>query len=470
MALWQGRFSQKMDDEAWHFNASLAFDRRLALQDIRGSQAWARALASAGVLEQPELGALMTGLETVAEEFKSGRFQFQAHDEDIHTAVERRLGELIGPVAGKLHTGRSRNDQVATDFRLWLIDHLPQLASGLTSLQETLIARAERDLEVLMPGYTHLQRAQPVLLSHWWLSHFWPLERDKRRLSEVQAQLRVLPLGAGALAGTPIQVDRKALAEALGFELAAPNSIDAVSDRDFAADFLYFSAMCGVHLSRLAEQLIIFSSQEFGFFSFSDRHATGSSLMPQKKNPDLMELVRGIAADLIGRLTGGLALLKALPSAYDKDLQRDKPGVFFAFDTLLESLKIVTGVVAELEVQADKMMAAISEDMMATDLADQLVAGGMPFREAHQLIAGIIDRVGKENAPFRELLADQLQGGAASGQPSVADILAPRRSVDRRSAIGGTALSAVETQIGHARSHLKTTRAEPFYRMEGENR
>jgi argininosuccinate lyase len=299
--------------------------------------------------------------------------------------VERRLGELVGPLAGKLHTGRSRNDQVATDFRLWLLDHLPALESRLIDLQAALLKRAEAEAGIPMPGYTHLQRAQPVLLGHWWLSHFWPLQRDRQRLSELGKRTASLPLGSGALAGVPFPIDRQALADELGFASPAPNSIDAVSDRDFAAEFLFVAALAGVHLSRLAEAVILFSSAEFGYFELSDAYATGSSLMPQKKNPDVFELARGKAGGLIGALAGLLATLKGLPSAYDKDLQEDKPPVFHAFDTLAALLPVLAGAIATLTVKADRLQANLEAGMMATDLADYLVRKGLPFRQAHTL-------------------------------------------------------------------------------------
>ena len=333
MTLWGGRFSGKMDPGAWELNASIGFDIRLAQQDLRGSLAWARAIKKAGILSESECQAICDGLDEIGKEFLKGSFQLHPGDEDIHTAIERRLGELIGPLAGKIHTGRSRNDQVATDFRLWLMDHLPNLDRSIAGFQQVLIKRAELDFGVIMPGYTHLQRAQPILLSHWWLAHFWPLHKDRQRLSDLSRRLRVSPLGSGALAGTPLPIDRIALALDLGFDAASPNSLEAVSDRDFAAEFLFCAALIGIHLSRFSEAVILFTSQEFGYFELTDAFATGSSLMPQKKNPDLFELARGKSGTLTGSLAGLLTTLKGLPSAYDKDLQEDKLPVFSAYDT-----------------------------------------------------------------------------------------------------------------------------------------
>ncbi len=287
MTLWSGRFKSKLDPAAWTLNASIEVDKRLANQDIDGSIAWAQALAQAGILNPEELKQICAGLETTRKEFSDHKFNFSAEDEDIHTAVERRLGELIGSLAGKLHTGRSRNDQVATDFRLWIMEAVKSIDSGLIAFQKTLIERAESDLSVIMPGYTHLQRAQPILLSHWWLSHFWSLERDRQRFADSFQRLSIMPLGSAALAGTTFDIDRQKLAESLGFSCAAPNSLDAISDRDFATEFLFCCSMVGIHLSHLAEMMIIFTSAEFGFFELSDAYSTGSSLMPQKKNPDL---------------------------------------------------------------------------------------------------------------------------------------------------------------------------------------
>ena len=336
MTLWGGRFSTKLNDQAWELNSSLPVDQRLAIQDVDGSLAWAKALHQAGALQDEEHASISLGLDMIKKEFSSGRFSFAPSDEDIHTAVERRLMDLIGSVAGKLHTGRSRNDQVATDFRLWILQSIPTLDAALLDLQASLVEQAEAAGETLMPGYTHLQRAQPILLAHWWLSHYWPLQRDRERLTDLTDRVSILPLGSGALSGTPIPVDRAVLAKSLGFAEISQNSIDAVSDRDFAAEFLFCASMIGIHLSKLSEQIVLYTCAEFGFFELSDAYSTGSSLMPQKKNPDIFELTRGKAGTLLGLLTGLLATLKGLPSAYDKDLQEDKAPVFQATDTFLQ--------------------------------------------------------------------------------------------------------------------------------------
>ncbi|HEX5840588.1 MAG TPA: argininosuccinate lyase, partial [Anaerolineales bacterium] len=301
--MWGGRFTQSLDPLAWGLNSSLPVDQRLAIQDVDGSLAWAAAIHRAGILTDAEYDSLSLGLAAVRKEFSSDQFSFEATDEDIHTAVERRLSELAGDVAGKLHTGRSRNDQVVTDFRLWILQAIPSLLNALKVLQSALVERAEAADETVMPGYTHLQRAQPILLAHWWLSHYWPLQRDVERLQDLTRRVSILPLGSGALAGVPFDIDRLALAKALGFEGISQNSIDAVSDRDFAAEYLFCTTMIGIHLSKVAEQIVLFTSAEFGFFELSDAYSTGSSLMPQKKNPDVFELARGKAGTLLGLLS-----------------------------------------------------------------------------------------------------------------------------------------------------------------------
>ncbi|HEU5086326.1 MAG TPA: argininosuccinate lyase, partial [Roseiflexaceae bacterium] len=332
--MWGGRFSESLDDRMRRFNDSFPFDRRMWAEDIRGSRAWARRLLAAGVLTEEEQAALDTGLEAVYKEFEAGAFDAQLSDEDIHTAVERRLGELAGAVAGKLHTGRSRNDQVATDMRLWTLSALERLDESLRNVQQAILRQAEAARDALIPGYTHMQRAQPVLLAHWLLSYFWPLQRDRERLADCARRTSQLPLGAGAIAGTPLNVDRAALAADLGFSGPTPNSMDAVSDRDFVAEFLFVGAMIGIHISRLAEDIVIYSSSEFGFVTLADAYSTGSSLMPQKKNPDSFELLRGKSGRLVGSLVTILTVLKGLPSSYDKDLQEDKEPLFDAADTL----------------------------------------------------------------------------------------------------------------------------------------
>ncbi len=451
MALWKGRFEGETEPLMWNLNASIGFDQRLADQDVRGSLAWAKALQGVGILSAEESNQIVEGLQAITDEFQAGTFKYEPSDEDIHTAVERRLGELIGPLAGKLRTGRSRNDQVATDFRLWLLDQLPMLETALTDLQSALLSRAETDMEIIMPGYTHLQRAQPVLLSHWWLSHFWPIQRDRERLAGFKSRIAVLPLGCGALTGVPFNIDRIALAKALGFETPAPNSIDAVADRDFAAEFLFVAALIGTHLSKLAENMVIFTSAEFGFFELDDAHSTGSSLMPQKKNPDPFELARGKAGTLIGHLTGLLATLKGLPSAYDKDLQEDKVPVFSAFDTLTALLPVIANSLRGLRVDVEKIQGAVDDSMMATDLADYMVLRGVPFREAHELTGQAVRVAEDLGVTLKTLPITEYQAIHSAIDESVYRIFDPVQSIARRSAIGGTALPAVIRQLDQAK-------------------
>ncbi len=461
MTLWGGRFSQKLDQAAWALNASIGFDRRMADQDIQGSLAWAQALEKAGILTAEECTTLCYGLQAVQEEFSAGVFEYAESDEDIHTAVERRLGELAGPLAGKLHTGRSRNDQVATDFRLWLLQNILHLDAALLELQSALVEQAQLGLETVLPGYTHLQRAQPLLLAHWWLAHFWPLQRDRERLAQCAARTAVLPLGSGALAGTPFAIDREALAVSLGFTHPAPNSIDAVSDRDFAAEFLFCAALAGSHLSRLAESVILYTSAEFGYFELSDAFSTGSSLMPQKKNPDVFELARGKAGTLIGLLSGLLATLKGLPSAYDKDLQEDKQPVFQAFDTLSALLMVLAGALRTLTVHPERMQAGLDAALMATDLADYLVERGEPFRSAHMLTGQVVRAAAQKSVALSQLSLAEFQSISPLFDEQVFSVFDPFQSVDRRKSLGGTARAAVEIQLQQAQQILAGTLAHP---------
>lgn len=454
MTLWGARFDRKLDAGAWELNASIRVDQRLAGQDIRGSMAWARAIKKAGVLTEEECEQICQGLRAIQEEFSNNSFVFHEEDEDIHTAVERRLGELIGSLAGKLHTGRSRNDQVATDSRLWLMDHLPGLDDALADLQSSLLWRAESDMQVLLPGYTHLQRAQPILLSHWWLSHFWPIWRDRQRLTELKARTACMPLGSAALAGTSLPVDRNALASDLGFTSPSPNSIDAVSDRDFIAEFLFCCALIGVHLSRLADAVVLFSSAEFGFFKLSDAFSTGSSLMPQKKNPDVFELARGKSGSLIGYLTALLVTLKGLPSAYDKDLQEDKTPMFAAYDALAKLLPVLTGALLSITIVPERMRSSIDPTLMATDLADELVRKGVPFREAHSLVGQAVRFAERTGRTIDALTPEELGAIDPLIDLDMSAILDPWASIKRHACLGGSAPEAVKAQLEQARQAL----------------
>lgn len=453
--LWGGRFAQKLDPAAWDFNSSLSVDQRLALQDVDGSLAWADALRKAKILSDEEHASISLGLDTIKKECASGKFLFAPTDEDIHTAVERRLTELIGNAAGKLHTGRSRNDQVATDFRLWMLEAIPSLEDVLKDLQSALVEQAELAGQTLMPGYTHLQRAQPILLAHWWLSHYWPLQRDRARLQDLTARVSVLPLGSGALAGVPFDIDRIALAESLGFAKVSQNSIDAVSDRDFAAEYLFCTAMIGIHLSKLAEQIVLFTSAEFNFFELSDAYSTGSSLMPQKKNPDVFELTRGKAGTLIGLLTGLLVTLKGLPSTYDKDLQEDKAPVFQATDTLLAILPVIARAIRTIVVKQERLRTEIDSTMMATDVADYLVDRGVPFREAHGVAGRVVRAAGENKVDLEKLSLEAYQAVSPVFEADVYQVFDPMKSVEKRNAIGGTSPQSVRDQIAKCRENLQ---------------
>jgi argininosuccinate lyase len=436
-------------------NSSLPVDIRLFNEDIGGSVAWTHGLVRAGVLSSEEGASLEAGLEVVRAEFVEGTFETSPTDEDIHTAVERRLTELTGDLGGRLHTGRSRNDQVATDFRLWIMRACNALDDGLRDLQRALLASAEAGLDTPMAGYTHLQRAQPITWGHWALSYLWALQRDRIRLGSARESAGVLPLGSGALAGVAFAVDRRALADELGFHSVSPNSIDGVRDRDFAADFLFACALIGVHLSQLAEQLIIFSTSEFGYVELDDAYATGSSLMPQKRNPDSLELARGKSGRLIGGLAGLLATLKALPSAYDKDLQEDKQFAFDAFDTLELLLPVMAGVVSTLKLDAGRMAAALTPDMFATDLADYLVRKGVPFRRAHELVGTAVRRAEELGLPLRDLSVAELRRISPEFADDVEGVFDARAALERRAAEGGTAPGALKEQLEAARELLQ---------------
>jgi argininosuccinate lyase len=455
--LWGGRFEKGPDQQAFDLNASISIDARMVLQDVKGSIAWANATHQAGWLDDSAHQNIIKGLILIQEEFSNESFQFKPQDEDIHTAVERRLYEIIGADAGKLHIGRSRNDQVVTDFKLWLSDNIPALIAAIQSLQSAFVHRGDKDLGVIMPGYTHLQPAQPILISHFWLAHFWALQRDVEKFNFYHSQLSQCPLGAAALAGTTVPVDRHAIAQALGFQTITANSLDSVSNRDYAADFLYYASMLAIHLSKLAEQIILFSTYEFGFITLADEFTTGSSLMPQKKNPDIFELTRGKSGETIGALTNILITLKGLPSTYDKDLQGDKLPVFTTFDTLLLTLNVVAKAITTLTIHPQKMLASLSPEMMATDLADYLVLKGIPFREAHELVGKVVLQAQTQNCSIADLTLADYQAISASYKEDLYDWLSPQKSVERRTVPGGTATQSVQQQLEQAKQLLKQT-------------
>jgi argininosuccinate lyase len=455
--LWGGRFAAEPAQEMDRLNRSLPVDCRLWREDIAGSRAWAEGLACAGVISDAEAAELRAGLERVAsrlEEWGAAEWAV-APDEDIHSLVERLLYEEAGEVAGKLHTGRSRNDQVATDTRLWAMGAVARLDAALRDVQRALLEQAEHHLDTVMPSYTHLQRAQPVSAAHWLLSHAWPLARDRERLADACDRLAVLPLGSGAIAGCPFRVDRVLLQEMLGFRALSQNSIDAVADRDWVAELLFVMTMVGVHLSRIGEDLILFASAEFRFVQLSDRFSTGSSLMPQKRNPDAMELARGKAGRLIGDLTAILTLLKGLPSGYNKDLQEDKEALFDACDTLEALLPAVAGTVRTMEIDTERCAAAVDPGMLATELADFLVRQGTPFRAAHEQIGRLVRAAEQRGCSIDDLPVDVfVEVSSAFDGADLDALFNARAALGARSGVGGTGTGAVKEQLAALRTRL----------------
>ncbi len=442
--LWHGRFEGGPAEALQALNDSLPFDRRMFREDIAGSRAHVRMLSRVGLMSEVDSEAVLAALDAVEAEMADGSFAFAAGDEDIHTAVERRVTELAGDAGARLHTGRSRNDQVATDLRLWALRELGDLACLVTTFQGTLAARADEAADAYLPGYTHLQRAQPVLLAHHLLAHGWALARDVDRLLDARDRADVSPLGAGALAGSSLPLDPDSVAADLGFAARFENSMDAVGDRDFVAESLFALALLGVHLSRIGEELVLWSSEEFGFVDLDDAFSTGSSMLPQKKNPDVAELARGKAGRLIGHLTGLLATLKGLPMAYNKDLQEDKEPLFDAFDTVRLTLAALDGMVSTLAFRTDRMAdAADSPYAAAIDLAEYLVAAGTPFRDAHAVVGALVRAALAGEGSLVDLVsADERLG------PEAAALLAPGAPVRRRTTPGGAGPGPVAVQRG----------------------
>jgi argininosuccinate lyase len=449
---WGGRFAGGADPAAEKFTGSLAFDRRLWPQDIAGSIAWARALEGARVITDTERDAILDGLARVRHELETNAFTFRPELEDIHTNIERRLIELAGPVGGKLHTGRSRNDQIALDERLYLREVLAATREGLRGVQLALLERAADGLEVAMPGYTHLQRAQPVLLAHHLLAYVSMLERDRARLSDCATRNDVMPLGAAALAGTAFPIDREALARDLGFRAVSANSLDAVSDRDHVIEFLGASAVIGMHLSRLAGDLTLWATAEFGFVEFSDAFATGSSIMPQKKNPDVAELIRGKTGRLYGNLMAVLTTMKGLPLTYNSDMQEDKEPWFDSVDTLEAILTVLPPMLAGLTFRVERMRQAAGENFAtATDLADYLVKKGLPFREAHEIVGRVVRHALERGTELDGLTLDELRGFSPLIDKDVHAALSVEASLAARNVVGGTAPEAVRRALADAR-------------------
>ena len=402
--MWKGRFSQDTSSLVQQFGESISYDWRLYPHDIAGSIAHARAQLKAGLLTEEEFSSIEKGLLEIEADIREGRFEFKTSLEDIHMNIESELTKRIGAAGGKLHTARSRNDQVATDTRLYCRTQIDEISTAIHGLQKTLVAKAEQYAASVMPGYTHLQRGQPVTVGHHLLAYVEMLQRDKGRLSDCRRRLNVSPLGSGALAGSTINLDREAIAEELGFDAVTRNSMDAIADRDYIAELLFVISMCGVHLSRLSEDLILWCSSEFGFVALSDAHTTGSSLMPQKKNPDVCELTRGKTGRLVGNLMNLLVAMKGLPLTYNRDLQEDKPPLFDSVDTILLVLAVNTEMIAAMEMREDRCLAAASDPMLlATDLADALVKSGIPFRTAHELVGKAVAESVKSGLPLNSL-------------------------------------------------------------------
>jgi argininosuccinate lyase len=454
------RFGEEQDPLFRRINSSISFDWRLASFDIEQSKAHARALAKLGVLDDPELEQISQGLDRVGGELEQGTFEFREDDEDIHMAIERRLTELIGPLGGKLHTARSRNDQVATDLALLVRAHSARAIALLESLMETLFAQADSHRDWPAPAYTHLQRAQPVYLSHHLLAYFWMFQRDARRFFRAAEATTDMPAGSGALAGLNWDVDRDALAADLGFERPYTNSIDAVSNRDFALDYLSAAAICAMHLSRLGGEIVLWSSQEFGFVELPDSFASGSSIMPQKKNPDAAELLRGKAPRVAAALQSLLGTMHALPLAYSKDMQEDKEPLFDAIDNLELCLAAATGMLGGISFSRERLAAAAEDEMLAaTDLADALVQEGVPFREAHGLVGGLVKAALDSGRSLSELADSELNGVPENARDAVRRALEAGRTIESKVSAGGTSSARVEEQLRRAREALAALRA-----------
>ena len=448
--MWGGRFNVGPSEALDALNRSLPVDHRLWPQDVTASRAWVQALGRVGVLAPPEESALLEGLDRVAERLADGA-AVGAPDEDVHTLVERLLYEEVGVVAGKLHTGRSRNDQVATDLRLWTLDAVDRLDADVAALGRTLVARAREGVDIILPGYTHGQRAQPVRWAYVLLAHAWPLGRDRQRLADARRRVAELPLGSGALAGSGFAVDRVLLKEALGFRSVSANALDATGDRDFVAEVLFALTLVGIHLSRLSAELILYAGSEYGFVKLADAFSSGSSLMPQKRNPDVFELARAKSGRLLGDLVALLTTLKGIPAGYNKDLQEDKALLFDAFDTLAVVLPAVLGAVASLTADRERMSAALDASLRATDLADLLVEAGVPFRESHGLVGRLVREAERAGVPLDRVPA----AVAAAIHPALAAALAQlgtwEDSVEGRATPGGASRKSVADQLEELR-------------------
>lgn len=453
--LWSGRFTKETNKLVDEFTASISFDQKLAKDDIQGSLAHVQMLGECKIITMEEAKTIQAGLEAILEKVEKGNVEFLVEHEDIHMNLEKLLIDEIGPVGGKLHTGRSRNDQVATDMHLYLRKKTDELIQLLEKVQLAIVGQAKDNIESILPGYTHLQRAQPVSFAHHLLAYFWMFERDKERLHDSLKRVNVLPLGAGALAGTTFPIDRDRVAELLGFDSVYPNSMDAVSDRDFILEFLSTASILMVHLSRLSEEMVIWSSQEFQFIELDDSFCTGSSIMPQKKNPDVPELLRGKTGRVFGDLIGLLTVLKGLPLAYNKDLQEDKEGMFDTVSTLEASLTLLAPMLDTMKVNDKTMRKAVTQDYSnATDIADYLATKGMPFRQAHEVVGQTVLYAIENKKYLLDLQLEEYKSFSSLFEEDVFEILAPERGVGARNSKGGTAPDQIVHQLELAESKL----------------
>ena len=446
--LWGGRFTEKAAHWVDAFGASIGFDQQMAKEDLEGSLAHVKMLGKTGIIPQADADTITAGLHHLKKELAAGKLHFTVENEDIHLNMEALLTAEIGPVAGKLHTARSRNDQVATDLHLWLKHRLPAIKEALTNLQTVLVGQAKAHAATIMPGYTHMQHAQPITYGHYLLAYFEMFQRDWERFDFTQKHTDILPLGAAALAGTTFPIDRELVAQELGFDQLYHNSLDAVSDRDFALEFLSNSAILMQHLSRMAEELILWSTFEFNYIEHGDDFSTGSSIMPQKKNPDFAELIRGKTGRVYGALMGLLTTMKAIPLAYNKDMQEDKEPIFDAYNTILGSLHIFTGMLSDLTVHEQRMAAATTHDFSnATELADYLATKGVPFRQAHAIVGELVLKGIKTGTALQEMPLSELQEAAPQIQADVYAELTSKAAVNRRTSLGGTAVSNVLKEV-----------------------
>lgn len=454
--LWGGRFQKSA--EAWvdEFGASIGFDQQLVMEDIEGSVAHVTMLGAQEILPAEDVEKILGGLAELKKKAEAGELVFSVANEDIHLNLEKMLTDLIGPVGGKLHTGRSRNDQVATDVHLFLKKRVIEIVGLIETFQETLLAKADQHVETIAPGYTHLQRAQPISFAHHLMAYFWMLERDKERFKESMKRIDILPLGAGAMAGTTFPIDREKSAELLGFSKVYANSMDAVSDRDFVVEFLANSSLLMTHLSRFAEEIILWSTDEFKFIELDDAFSTGSSIMPQKKNPDMAELIRGKAGRVFGNLMGLLTVLKGTPLTYNKDMQEDKEGMFDTVHTIVGALKIFEGMVRTMTVNSQRLHDAVHSDFSnATELADYLATKGMPFREAHEVTGKLVFTCIQKGIYLLDLPIEDMKAESELIEEDVYEVLKPEAAVRRRNSLGGTGFDQVKLQLEKAKECLK---------------